>query len=425
MHGAGNHRGRTHDMTMTDKPSDLEAEETGVQSAASDDFWTRLLLRQLAAIEHGRLTMIMPDARILRFGKPNAAPHVTVTIHRRRTARRLALGGSLGFAEAFMEGDWGCSDLTELILLAIANERQLGLDKDGIWAVRMVNRIWHFLHRNSRSGSRRNIAYHYDLGNAFYRLWLDPSMTYSSALFEAPNQTLEAAQGAKNRQVAALLGLTRGERVLDIGCGWGGFAQLAAGEHGCNVTGITLSQEQHAYATARLKSAGLADRTEIRLQDYRDTPGSFDRIASIEMFEAVGEAHWPVYFERLRQLLAPGGVAVLQIITIAEERFAGYRAAPDFIQRYIFPGGMLPTRTILRQFAGKAGLGFSEGPLFARSYARTLAQWRDRFDAAWPAIAPLGFDARFKRIWQYYMSYCEAGFLAGTLDVGMYRLERS
>jgi cyclopropane-fatty-acyl-phospholipid synthase len=412
-------------MTMTDKSSGIEAEEPRSQSLGKDDLWTRLLLRQLAGIEQGRLTMIMPDSRVLHFGTPGSLPNVTVTIHHRRTARRLALGGSLGFAEAFMEGDWECSDLTDLILLAIANERPLGLDKDGIWAVRMINRIWHFLHRNNRRGSRRNIAYHYDLGNAFYRLWLDPSMTYSSALFDAPEQALEAAQIAKNRQVARLLGLSEGQRVLEIGCGWGGFAQLAAGDHGCAVTGITLSQEQHAYATARLGSAGLADRTEIRLQDYRDTPGSFDRIASIEMFEAVGEAHWPVYFDRVRQLLKPGGVAVLQIITIAEERFAGYRAAPDFIQRYIFPGGMLPTRTILRELAGKAGLVFSEGPLFARSYARTLAEWRDRFDAAWPAIAPLGFDLRFRRMWQYYMSYCEAGFLAGTLDVGMYRLERS
>jgi cyclopropane-fatty-acyl-phospholipid synthase len=412
-------------MTMTEKPAKLEAEQVRAQSAGTDDFWTRLMLRQLARIEHGRLTMVMPDGRVLSFGAQNGAPNLMVTIHHRRTARRLALGGSLGFAEAFMEGDWECSDLTQLILLAIANERQLGLDKDGVWIVRFVNRVWHFLHRNSRRGSRRNIAYHYDLGNPFYRLWLDPSMTYSSALFEQPDQPLEAAQGAKNRQIAELLGLRPGQRVLEIGCGWGGFAQLAAGEHDCRVTGITLSQEQHAYATARLERAGLADRTEIRLQDYRDTQGSFDRIASIEMFEAVGEAHWPIYFDRIRQLLAPGGVAVLQIITIAEERFAGYRAAPDFIQRYIFPGGMLPTRTLLRELAGKAGLGFSEGPLFARSYARTLAQWRDRFQAAWPAIAPLGFDTRFKRMWEYYLSYCEAGFLAGTLDVGMYRLERS
>jgi cyclopropane-fatty-acyl-phospholipid synthase len=411
-------------MTMTQKRSDLAVDRARAASEARDDVWTRLLLRQLSGIGRGRLSMVMPDGRVLCFGAPHGVPNVTVTVHHRRTARRLALGGSLGFAEAFMDGDWECSDLTGLIALAIANERQLGLDRDGIWAVRLINRIWHFLHRNSRRGSRSNIAYHYDLGNAFYRLWLDPGMTYSSALFETADQPLEAAQGAKNRQVAELLGLIAGQRVLEIGCGWGGFAQLAAGAHGCHVTGITLSQEQHAYATARFQAAALADRTEVRLQDYRDTHGSFDRIASIEMFEAVGEAHWPIYFDRLRQLLAPGGVAVLQVITIAEQRFAGYRAAPDFIQRYIFPGGMLPTRTILRELAGKAGLGFSEGPHFARSYARTLAQWRERFDAAWPAIAPLGFDMRFKRMWQYYTSYCEAGFLAGTLDVGMYRLER-
>jgi cyclopropane-fatty-acyl-phospholipid synthase len=211
-------------MTMTEKPAELEAEGVRAASDRRDGLWTRLLLRQLAGIAHGRLTMVMPDGRVIGFGEPNSAPSVTVTVHHRRTARRLALGGSLGFAEAFMEGDWECSDLTQLILLAIANERQLGLDKDGIWAVRMMNRVWHFLHRNSRRGSRRNIAYHYDLGNEFYGQWLDPSMTYSSALFETPEQDLRAAQGAKNRQVAALLGLAAGQRVLEIGCGWGGFA---------------------------------------------------------------------------------------------------------------------------------------------------------------------------------------------------------
>jgi len=288
----------------------------------------------------------------------------------------------------------------------------------------LIERVRHTFRRNTRRGSQRNIAYHYDLGNEFYALWLDRGMTYSSALFENAREPLEAAQQRKYDRVAALLELEPGQSVLEIGCGWGGFAEEAAGRHGCSVVGLTLSRAQREYAEARLARAGLADKTRIRLEDYRDARGIFDRIASIEMIEAIGYEHWPVYFARLHKLLRPKGIAVLQAITIADERFESYRRCPDFIQRYIFPGGMLPAPGILRREVERAGFRFVEGPRFASSYALTLALWQERFQAAWPRIAALGFDRRFKRMWEYYLAYCEAGFRSGTLDVGLFRLER-
>jgi cyclopropane-fatty-acyl-phospholipid synthase len=250
-------------------------------------------------------------------------------------------------------------------------------------------------------------------------------MTYSSAIFADEGEDLVAAQARKNQTVASFLDLAPGQSVLEIGCGWGGFAEFAASAHGSKVVGLTLSHEQHDYAVRRIAEAGLAHAAEIRLQDYRDAHGVYDRIASIEMLEAVGEQHWPTYFARLRELLAPGGVAVLQAITIADERFESYRRCPDFIQRHVFPGGMLPSPSVLRKACARAGLALTEGPRFASSYARTLALWQKRFQAAWPAIAALGFDRRFKRMWEYYLAYCEAGFRAGALDVGLYRLERA
>ena len=386
-----------------------------------NDFWSRALLRRFERLQHGRLTLLTPNKSLLGFGAVAAEPAVTVAIHHPRIARRLALGGSIAFAEAYMDGDWDSPDLVGLIMLAIANETLLGLDEDGPKWVRFLERLRHGLRRNSRRGSQRNIAYHYDLGNDFYAAWLDPGMTYSSALFAREDEDLATAQARKYRRVGELLELAPGQRLLEIGCGWGGFAEFAA-EAGCQVTGLTVSHAQAEYARMRLQRKACA--AEIRLEDYRDVRGTFDRIASIEMVEAVGEGHWATYFGRLRELLAPGGIAVLQAITIADARFPSYRRTPDFIQRHIFPGGMLLCPSVLREASARAGLRLVEGPRFGASYARTLALWQERFQAAWPRIATLGFDRRFKRMWEYYLAYCEAGFRAATLDVGLYRLER-
>jgi cyclopropane-fatty-acyl-phospholipid synthase len=290
--------------------------------------------------------------------------------------------------------------------------------------MRAWNRVQHFLRANSKSGSRRNIAYHYDLGNDFYSEWLDPGMTYSSALFDDEHDDLESAQENKYRQLAERLELKAHHRVLEIGCGWGGFAEYAAKEYGCNIVCLTLSKEQLAFAQERINTAGLAEQIEFRLQDYRDVEGQFDRIVSIEMFEAVGEEYWGTYFAQVKQLLRPEGQAGLQIISIANERFEGYRNETDFIQKYIFPGGMLPSPEKLDQHIEQAGLSKTSEHLFGRSYARTLSIWRKEFLRNWDSISQLGYSRKFRRMWEYYLCYCEAGFRRGTIDVGHYFLKK-
>lgn len=286
-----------------------------------------------------------------------------------------------------------------------------------------MTRFRHALNRNTRRGSRRNIAAHYDLGNDFYRLWLDPSMTYSSAIYSAPGETLDQAQRNKLDRVTELLGLSGGERVLEIGCGWGALAGHMIQRADCHVTGLTLSTEQLSYAQRQLTERGYAGKSDLRLQDYRDESGTYDRVVSIEMLEAVGEAYWPTFFANLRQRLDPQGAAVLQVITIDQSRFESYRRRPEFIQRYIFPGGMLPTTEILEQLVAKSGLRLTSSEFFGDSYAQTLADWHRRFLDTWPSIKALGFDDRFKRMWEYYLAYCRLGFEIGVLNVGLYRIE--
>ncbi len=390
----------------------------------SDGIWLNFLNRAVDRLQIGRLSLSLPDGSRRELAGEAQGPAAHLQIRSAGGIRRLLAGGDLGFAEAYMDGEVETDDLAALIELAIRNENHLSAALQGKAMVRAWHRLRHIMRPNSKRGSRRNIAQHYDLGNDFYRHWLDETMTYSSAIFEDETAGLSDAQRAKYRRVAELAGLGQGRHVLEIGCGWGGFAELAAGDFDCQVTGLTLSREQLAFATERLRRAGLSERVDLRLQDYRDCQGQFDGIVSIEMFEAVGEAHWRRYFEVLRERLSKGGLAVLQVITIAEERFAFYRANADFIQRYVFPGGMLPTKTLMRSLAAEAGLTLVSENAFGLSYARTLKTWNEAFQKAWPQIRGMGFQDRFKRMWEYYLAYCEAGFRAGTIDVVHFQLQR-
>ena len=368
-------------------------------------------------LEKGELDVFMPDGRHFRFSGHEKGPQAVMIVKDIGFARRMISGGDLGMAEAFLDNEWESPDLTRFLELFCANRPLIDRLLAGKPVVRFVQMIGHWLNRNTRAGAKRNIHAHYDLGNEFYGAWLDRGMTYSSALYLDGERDLEKGQTAKYRALAQAIELSSEHHVLEIGCGWGGFAEFAARDYGCRVTGLTISPAQHDFAVARIARAGLADRVTIKLQDYRDEKGLYDRVASIEMFEAVGEAYWPAFFSQLRDRLKPAGKAGVQSITIKEAIFANYRREMDFIRRYVFPGGMLPTPTILRDLAGRHGLHVGAERGFGLDYATTLAQWRDSFRAAWPRLTGLGFDEKFKRLWEYYLAYCEAGFVTGAIDV--------
>jgi len=377
----------------------------------------RLILALAGRVERGELSLALPHGGERAFKGAQAGPKARLHVHDPRAFRRTLLGGSLAFAESYMAGECDSPDLVALVEFAIRNEDALLQALDGRPWARPIPRLGRWLRPNSKRGARRNIAWHYDLGNEFYALWLDPSMTYSSALFDRPGEPLEAAQANKYRRIAEMAEIGPGDRVLEVGCGWGGFCRWAVREIGCRVTAITISRDQYEFAAERLQAEGLGDRVDLRFQDYRDLDGSFDRLVSIEMLEAVGEKYWPGYFAMLRDRLRPGGRAALQVITIEDERYEAYRADVDFIQRYIFPGGHLPSPSRLREQVTRAGLEWRAAERIGPHYARTLKIWRRSFEAVWPDILPLGFDERFRRMWRYYLAYCEAGFKTGRIDV--------
>lgn len=381
------------------------------------DRWLRLLLRLGAHLDHGTVMLSLPGGPTVAIRGRRPGPTAEITLNDQRLGRRVLLRGGIGFAEAYVDGAFDTPDLTTLLAVMNVNEALLDKVLRGTWWMRGIVRLGHVMNRNSRKGSRRNISHHYDLGNDFYAAWLDPGMTYSSGVFEGGITDLSAAQDAKNDLLGHKLGLAPDQHVLEIGCGWGGFAERAAKRFGARVTAVTISREQHDYARRRIFEAGLAEKVEIRLQDYRDIPGRFDRIASVEMFEAVGERYWPRFFSRIADLLKPEGRAALQVITIAEPYFARYRREVDFIQKYIFPGGMLPSPSAFGRAAEAAGLRVGETTTHGADYARTLKMWFERFNAAQDRIRPLGFDERFRRLWNYYLCYCEAGFDTGSIDV--------
>jgi len=373
----------------------------------------------------GGLTFQLPSGDEIPINGQEPGPQARLIIHNYNCMGRVMAAGDIGFAEGYIAGEWESPDLTAVLESVSLNFDRLQQLVRGNPLMRAAHHIGHLLRPNSREGARRNIHAHYDLGNAFYSRWLDRTMTYSSAHYERPGQPLAAAQRNKYATLARAMELGPDNSVLEIGCGWGGFAEFAAGEVGAKVTGITISREQYDFARQRMFDQGLADKADIQLIDYRDVAGQFDRVASIEMFEAVGERYWPAYFQKIRDVLAPGGRAGLQIITIRDELFADYRSRADFIQKYVFPGGMLGSEGRLRQETDRVGLEWREVRRFGEHYADTLKEWAETFQGAWTDIRKLGFDERFRRLWRFYLSYCEAGFRTGRTDVIQLGLSRA
>lgn len=378
----------------------------------------------IARFRRGRLDMTLPDGRTLRFAGKEPGAQAELIVHDPKFVRTVAARGDIGFAEVFMDGKVDTPDLPTLLEYFSANWDDAGRLVIGGALTRFFANLRHLRRANTRKGSKRNILAHYDLGNDFYSAWLDPTMTYSSAIFTAKDETLQQGQLNKYRSIARNLSLKPGDHVLEIGSGWGGFAEVAAKEFGARVTSITISDAQHAYATERMRMAGLSDRVDIVLKDYRDLEGQFDAVASIEMFEAVGEEYWPGYFGKIAEVLKPGGKAALQIITIEDNQFEHYRKRADFIQHYIFPGGMLPSPQKLKEQTEAAGMRFAIDQMFGRDYARTLDLWAARFDQAWDRIKGGKFDEQFRRLWLYYLGYCSAGFRTGRIDVGQFVLTK-
>ena len=383
----------------------------GTEPLARD---TRTLFELLEQLSGGLLEVRLPDGSCALFGEGETG--VTLQVHDEAMFSRVLARGDIGLAEAYLDGQWDSPDVTGLLTLLARNRDALAKAVYGSWLQLLVARVRHWFNRNSRAGSKRNIMAHYDLGNDFYRLWLDPTMSYSAAIYRATDGgDLETAQRAKYRRILRRLQASPGQSVLEIGCGWGGFAEIAVAE-GLQVTGLTLSPAQLEWARKR------APQADLRLQDYRDTSEQFDHIVSIEMFEAVGERWWPSYFRTVAKALKPGGRAVVQSITIRDDLFADYRKGTDFIQQYVFPGGMLPSRAAFRNAAARQGLAVRNEYAFGLDYARTLAEWRVAFEARWPEIQKLGFDETFRRLWRMYLCYCEAGFRAGSIDVVQFEL---
>jgi cyclopropane-fatty-acyl-phospholipid synthase len=375
-------------------------------------------------LEAGTLTVSVPSGERRTFRGAVAGPEAEISFRDWSALKQLFADGSVGFAESYIAGCWDTPDLAALIELAARNRLSARREIQGHTMSRALQRLSHAVRPNSRRGSQRNIAAHYDLGNDFYTSWLDETVTYSSAVFPSEDTPLEEAQRHKYRRLLDLIDPKPGERVLEIGCGWGGFAEFAARERGVDVTSITISREQHRYASERIQRAGLGNQVSVQLIDYRDVQGKFDHLASIEMFEAVGEKYWPAFFDKVAQTVRPGGRAALQVITIDDSAYESYRRKPDFIQTHIFPGGMLPSLNVFRDQVARAGLKVLNEAFYADHYARTLRLWRERFEAAADRLRFDGLDDRFRRLWRYYLAYCEGGFRARTIDVMQVALTR-
>ena len=375
-------------------------------------------------LNSGRVDFILPDGRQFRAEGAKPGPVAEVFINNPDVFARLVREGDLGFSDAYLDGWWTTPDLQAFMDFIHADNDDMYDEFPGMGLVRAWEKARFWFQSNSKRQALKNISYHYDLGNDFYKLWLDDTMTYSSALFSTSQESLENAQVAKYASMIDQMGVKPGDHVLEIGCGWGGFAEYAAKERGLKVTGLTISKEQLDFARKRINNNGLGDKVNLKLQDYRDETGVYDGVASIEMFEAVGEKYWPIYFNKVKQCLKPGKQATLQIITIHDARWEVYRKGVDFIQKYIFPGGMLPSPTVLRQEVAKAGLNVQHSIEFGKSYSQTLRRWFEVFNDQWDTISTMGFDDRFRRMWNFYLTSCAATFESGNCDVTQITLQK-
>ena len=373
---------------------------------------------------YGRIDFELSDGRIFRADSGKSGPVAVIQIEDPNVFSRLLREGQIGFSDAYLEGGWSTPDLQSLMDYLMNHNDNLHESFPGQKLFALYERFLFWMQGNSRNQARKNISYHYDLGNDFFKLWLDDTMTYSSAIFETGQESLEVAQTAKYKSIVDQMGVKEGDHVLEIGCGWGGFAEYAAKERGLKVTCLTISKEQYKYAFERIKNANLSDQVTFKLQDYRDEKGTYDGIASIEMFEAVGEKYWPSYFETVRKCLKPGRQATLQIITITDDHFPQYRKEVDFIQKYIFPGGMLPSPSVLRAQIRQAGLNVIKSIEFGESYSQTLRRWHETFNAQWKKMPDMGFDKRFRRMWNFYLTSCAASFHYGHCDVTQISISR-
>jgi cyclopropane-fatty-acyl-phospholipid synthase len=407
------------DKTFLDQGVGKRGLGVGIASRALEWLGVRMLKPRFGAV-----TVTFPDGRSRTIGDPATGEYTRLKLNNFKVLSEATRRGTVGFAAAYINGDIEVDDLTALFRFFLQNRESFENANPGIFRRAANDLAFHLSRANTREGSKENISAHYDLGNDFYTEWLDSTMTYSSAIFSSEDETLEEAQRAKYHRVADMAGVTPGSSVLEIGCGWGGMAETVAKDYGAELYGITLSKEQLKFAQDRLQRQGLDNLATLHFEDYRDTKGQFDHIASIEMIEAVGEDHWPTYFQALFDRLKAGGTAAIQAISITEAEFAIYKSGPDFIQRYIFPGGMLMTKSAMKEQAHRVGLILENVENFRLSYAKTLRLWRERFLDRWSVISPLGYDEAFRRKWVYYLSYCEAGFMEGLIDVGIYQYRK-
>jgi len=384
-----------------------------------------MVFTSLKALQRGTLDLVLSDGRVFRVNGSDAGKHAQVVSKDDAVWARLIREGDMGFSDGYLEGQWITPDLQSFMDVIFDNFSEISRQYPGVSILRMYERLRHWMNRNTKDQARKNISYHYDLGNDFYTRWLDDTMTYSSALFITGQESLEKAQTQKYASICDLMRMKDGDHLLEIGCGWGGFAEYAAGQRGATLKCLTISKEQHDFAKARMFKAGLADKVDIVMQDYRDEKGRYDGIASIEMFEAVGEKYWPSYFETIHDCLHSGGRATIQVITMADHLFENYRKTIDFIQKHIFPGGMLPSPTILREQIEKSGLEYCGSMEFRKSYSLTLRRWYDGFNETWGEVADIGFDDRFRNMWNYYLTSCASGFEYGTTDVAQVTMRRN